>query len=143
MKKIDSGLLEMLSDENISSQLPENAQGRVYKLSLKEAGIENKIENVEEYNILVSGNTEVSPNADSVDINIQNLRVNGPSIDVETINIPAATTEQAGVMSAEDKSKLDEIVALKGNISPLTKEELDKILEDNGPSIFPPVGDFE
>lgn len=44
MKKIDSGLLEMLSDENISSQLPENAQGRVYKLSLKEAGIENKIE---------------------------------------------------------------------------------------------------
>ena len=101
------------------------------------------LQNVEDYDILVSGNTEVSPNADSVDIRIQNLDINGPSTNVETINIPAATESKAGVMSAEDKSKLDEIVALKGDIPPLTEEELDEILEDNGSSIFPPVGDFE
>lgn len=65
------------------------------------------LQNVENYDLLVSGHTEVSPNADSVNINIQNLNVNGPSTDVETINIPAATPTTAGAMSAADKTRLD------------------------------------
>lgn len=73
------------------------------------------LQNVEDYDILVSGNTEVSPNADSVDIRIQNLNVNGPSTNVETINIPAATESKAGVMSAADKKILDYYNSSRGS----------------------------
>lgn len=73
------------------------------------------LQNVEDYDVLVSGNTEVSPNADSVDIRIQNLQVNGPSTDVETINIPAATESKAGVMSASDKKILDYYNSSRGS----------------------------
>ena len=55
----------------------------------------------------------------------------------------SATTTLAGLMSAADKTKLDEIVSLKGDIPPLTEEELDEILADDSPSIMPPVSDFE
>lgn len=65
------------------------------------------LQNVEGYDVLVSGNTEVSSTADSVDIRIQNLNINGPSTDVETINIPAATESKAGIMSAADKELLN------------------------------------
>lgn len=122
-----------------------NLENKIIEIQHTAEGNKQNIEvlqNVEDYDILVSGNTEVSPNTDSVDIRIQNLDINGPSTNVETINIPAATELKAGVMSSEDKSKLNEIVALKGDISSLTEEELDEILKDNGPSIFPPVGYF-
>lgn len=57
--------------------------------------------------------------------------------------ISAATSTHAGVMSAADKTKLDEIVSLKGDIPPLSEEELDEILSDDSPSIMPPMSDFK
>lgn len=88
----------------------------------------------------------------------------GPLDDMESdeVVLKAATTEQAGAMSAADKTKLEEyetnINELKekdksletliekiqtGNVPTLSDAELDEILADDGPTVFPPVGDFE
>lgn len=53
-----------------------------------------------------------------------------------SIEIPAATSSAAGVMSKADKAKLEGIVAL-------TDAEIDAILADDGPSVMPPAGGFE
>ena len=68
---------------------------------------------------------------------------NEVTIAAQDTTYDVATTSANGLMSAADKTKLDEIVSLKGDIPPLSEEELDEILADDDPSVFPPMGDFE
>lgn len=92
--------------------------------------------------ILIPGH-DILTTKDNITIHVPTQETIGGDTDAIDIVLPTATSNSAGVMSAADKTKLDEIVSLKGDIPPLSEEELDEILADDGPSIFPPVGDFE
>lgn len=62
-----------------------------------------------------------------------------PSIDEPTVKAKYVLKDSKGVQ----KGDIIKVYKDSSDIQPLTKEELDEILADNGPTVFPPVGDFE
>ena len=101
IKTADEANTKADTNERTIGELKHTVEGNTQNIEV--------LQNVEDYDVLVSGNSEALPTENSVDIRIQNLNVNGPSTDVETINIPAATESKAGVMSAKDKTLLTKI----------------------------------
>lgn len=111
---------EAVRAQTVEGELAEAIDTEVERAENAEATLDSSINNAKaelKRDAVLSGSVNATSDADSVTLGYRNI----DSTEMREVKIPAATTESAGVMSAADKEKLDNL-SQGGGVAELMEE---------------------